>query len=82
MPYSTLLKFILFQSMGGGDNWALLPLSYASDSGAPKICQQGAKARAEGAKRQSGGDGVGGGGGGVSPSDGGEIFLKIRVFCP
>ena len=69
--YSSLFKFLLFQSMGG---WALLSLnSYASDSGATRICQWEAKV-----KERS--DQAGGGyGRGVSPSDGREIFLKVCI---
>ena len=39
-----------------------MPLSYASDSGAARICQQGAKAR-ERSNSAGGGCGWGGGGG-------------------
>ena len=49
------VTFLLFQSMRGGGAWALLALSYASDSGAAKICQQGAKAR-ERSDRAGGGE--------------------------
>ena len=44
IPYSTLFSFIPINGGGGGD---MCPsaLSYASDSGAAKICQQGVKAR-------------------------------------
>ena len=55
IPYSTLFKFLLFHSIGGGGGgMGPSALSYASDSGAAKICQQGTKARAEGAKQPSG----------------------------
>ena len=37
-----LIEFLLFQSMGA---WGLVTLSYASDSGVARICQQGTKAR-------------------------------------
>ena len=37
--------------------WALVPLSYASDNGVARICQQGGQS--EGAKRPSGGEDVG-----------------------
>ena len=47
-----------------------MPLSYASDSGAARICQQGAKVREQ--NDRAGGGCVGGGGG--SPSHGMEIF--------
>ena len=36
----SILKFLLLQSKGVGA-WALVPLSYASDSGAARICQRG-----------------------------------------
>ena len=56
-----------FQSMGGGGGWALVPLIYANDSGAARICQRVAKRGSEATER---GEGVG------SPSHGGEIFFS------
>ena len=47
--------------------WALVPLSYASGSGAARICQQGAKARDRSDRT--------GGGWGVSPSNDREILF-------
>ena len=49
--------------------WALMPLSYVSDSSAARICQ---RVQSEGAKRRSGG------GGGGWPRLG-FLLLKIRV---
>ena len=40
IPYSPLLILTL-RSTGGGGAWPLVPLSYVSDSGVPKICQRG-----------------------------------------
>ena len=58
MPNSPLLKFVLLQSSGvGGGAWAFVPLRYASDSGAARICQrEGAKARE---RSDRAGEGVG-----------------------
>ena len=69
-PLPPLLNFP--QSMGA---WVLVPLSYASDSGAARICQQGAKAR-ERSDQAGGGCFVGGG---FPPPTVGRFFLKIRV---
>ena len=41
-PLPPLLNFFHGQTMGA---WGLVPLSYDSDSGVARICQQGAKAR-------------------------------------
>ena len=56
--------------------WGLVPLSYASDSGAARnlsgfvrICQEGAKAR----ERSERGEGA------VPPSDGREIFENLGM---
>ena len=38
---ASFFKFLLFQSTG--EVWALVPLNYASDSGAARICQRGPK---------------------------------------
>ena len=51
--------------------WVLVPLSYASDSGAARICQQGAKARE---RSDQAGEGVGGG---FPPPRSREIFRKF-----
>ena len=51
-----LIECLLFQSMGGGGGTSACALSYASDSGAPTICQQGPKRGSEAAER---GEGVG-----------------------
>ena len=63
----------LFNSNQGGGGMAPSALSYASDGGAARICQRGAKVR-----ERSDRAGGGGGGGrvceGVSPSHGREIF--------
>ena len=47
--YSPFYKFLLLQSGGGGIGPCAL--SYASDSGAARICERG---QSEGAKRPSG----------------------------
>ena len=72
-PLLPLIEFLLFQSGVGGGGWALLPLSYASESGAARICQRGGQS--EGQKRTS----ERGGGGGEGVAHGREAFLKIRV---
>ena len=54
--------------MGGGGMGACA-LSYASDSGAARICQEGAKAR----ERSERGEGA------VPPSDGREIFENLGM---
>ena len=82
IPYSTLLLKNYFTPIKGGGGMALCALSYASDGGAARICQRGAKAR-----EQS--DRAGGGCGrpweGVPPSHGREIFqnlcLKTAFSC-
>ena len=55
IPYVPLLLFFLLQSR----KWALVPLSYASASGAAKISQPRVKARER--SDRAGGGGVGGG---------------------
>ena len=64
---------------------ALCALSYASDGGAARICQRGAKAREQSDRAGGGGGGGCGRGGGVSPSHGREIFqnlcLKTAFSC-
>ena len=69
---------------GGGGGGGLDPcvsLSYASDSGAARICQRGPKRGSEATGR---GEGMGGG---FSPSHGREIFffenlcMKIAFAC-
>ena len=41
IPYSPFFQFLLLQLIGGGGAWALVPLSYVSDSGVATICQRG-----------------------------------------
>ena len=53
----------------------LVPLSYASDSGAARICQRGPRRGSEATERR---EGVGGGGGGFPPPTVGR-WLKFRV---
>ena len=71
-----LLKCILLQSRGGA--WVLVPLSYASDSGAARICQRGPKQGSEATER---GEVVGG----FPPSHGRKIFenscMKTTFSC-
>ena len=43
---------------GGGGAWAIVPLSYASDSGAARICPLGSKLGSEATEQ---GEGLGGG---------------------
>ena len=42
-PYSPFYKFLLLLQSRGGEALALVPLSYASDSGAARICERGPK---------------------------------------
>ena len=73
-PTPPVLNFFYSNQWGGGGgDMGPSALSYASDSGAAKICQQGAKAR-ERSDRAGGGCGRGGGG---SPSHDREIFWKF-----
>ena len=53
-----------------------MPLSYASDSGAARICQRGAKAR-----ERSDRAGGGGGGGGESVGGGNGIGRFVENSC-
>ena len=66
-PLIPLLTFFIPINWGGGGAWTLVPLSYASVSGAARICQRGAKA-----KRPSGG-----GCERFPPSHGREIFWNF-----
>ena len=60
MPYSTLFKFLLFQSMGGGGGgtWALLPFDVHVTVVQPGFVNRGPKRGSEATKRE---EGVGGG---------------------
>ena len=57
-PYSPLLLKNYFTPIKGGGGMAPCALSYASDGGAARICQRGAKARE---RSDRAGEGVGGG---------------------
>ena len=68
-PLLPLLFLFSFTPINGGA-WALVPLSYASESVAARICERGAKAR----ERSDRGGGGGGGGWGFPLPHAREIF--------
>ena len=69
IPYFPLFYFIAINGVGA---WAFMPLSYASDSGAARICQRG-RGPKQGSEATERGDGVGG----EFPTVG--RYMKIRV---